>query len=557
MTLLPIVGRELRVAARRRGTFWNRTVSAGMAIAVFGLMFVLGAADPNRELGKQLFVVLSVLFLGVSVLTGVVYTADCISEEKREGTLGLLFLTDLKGYDVVVGKLVASSVGAVYATLAILPILAIPLLLGGVSAAEFWRVVLVLVNSLFLSLAAGVMVSAAMRHNLASMAVTLAVVIGLNFTAPLLSVWIGYITESTPPEPLLIPSVGYACAVAQEPLYLGRESKFLISVGVTHGLAWVCLVLASLRTRLAWREGTTSVTDSLVERWRRWLKGERETQRAWRRTALDANPCYWLAGRSRHKAWVVWVGLGVTGLLWLAAYAEWGKEWSTDPGVALLTVIFLHTLLRWWLAGEAIMALGPDRRSGALELILCTDLRVEEIARGRMLGLQRQFFWPAVAVLIVDLWMLSVVLSESVGGGDVTAWVALFAALIGVFLLDMTALAWLGLWWGVTCRQASRAFIRSVAVVFGIPWAIFILALVMIAGFGVVVPQPEWVWLLTAYAGVCGFTSAAGWRWARDQILLELRSEVAGTPQERAWPITVSRAAPRTPETTPLTDPSA
>ena len=28
-------------------------------------------------------------------------TADSLSAEKREGTLGLLFLTDLRGYDVV------------------------------------------------------------------------------------------------------------------------------------------------------------------------------------------------------------------------------------------------------------------------------------------------------------------------------------------------------------------------------------------------------------------------------------------------------------------------
>ena len=42
------------------------------------------------------------------LLSGVWFTADCLSEEKREGTLGLLFLTDLKGYDVVFGKLVAT-----------------------------------------------------------------------------------------------------------------------------------------------------------------------------------------------------------------------------------------------------------------------------------------------------------------------------------------------------------------------------------------------------------------------------------------------------------------
>ena len=70
------------------------------------------------------------------LLSGVWFTADCLSEEKREGTLGLLFLTDLKGYDVVLGKLVATSLNGLYAVLAAVPILALPLLMGGVAPGE-------------------------------------------------------------------------------------------------------------------------------------------------------------------------------------------------------------------------------------------------------------------------------------------------------------------------------------------------------------------------------------------------------------------------------------
>jgi hypothetical protein len=68
-------------------------------------------------------------------------TADALSEEKREGTLGLLFLTDLKGYDVVLGKLLATSLTSFYGVLAIVPPLSIPLLLGGVTVGSSgaWR----------------------------------------------------------------------------------------------------------------------------------------------------------------------------------------------------------------------------------------------------------------------------------------------------------------------------------------------------------------------------------------------------------------------------------
>src|SRR6266404_9289456 len=156
MTFLPIVERELRVAARRRGTYWNRALAALSAILVFsGTLWFEGRVAP-KELGKDVFHVLSGLFLFSSMMAGIRYTADSLSEEKREGTLGLLFLTDLKGYDVVLGKLVATSLDAFYGLIALLPILALPLMLGGITLAEFGRMALVAINALFFSLALGI-----------------------------------------------------------------------------------------------------------------------------------------------------------------------------------------------------------------------------------------------------------------------------------------------------------------------------------------------------------------------------------------------------------------
>src|SRR6266513_1081846 len=170
MTFLPIVERELRTASRRRGTYWGRALAALSAILVFaGTLWFEGRVAP-KELGKDVFNVVSGLFLFTSLMAGVRYTADCLSEEKREGTLGLLFLTDLKGYDVVLGKLAATSVSAFYGLLAALPVLAVPVLLGGITNAEFWRVALVLVNTFLLSLAIGIFGSALSRDARRAMA---------------------------------------------------------------------------------------------------------------------------------------------------------------------------------------------------------------------------------------------------------------------------------------------------------------------------------------------------------------------------------------------------
>src|SRR4030095_12909288 len=124
MTFLPIVERELRVAARRPMTYWTRFSAASLAIVISAWVWLgLARRDaPPASLGQTLFGALSVLVFGFCLLAGVRNTADSVSEEKREGTLGLLFLTDLKGYDVVLGKFVANSVNSVYAALALFPV---------------------------------------------------------------------------------------------------------------------------------------------------------------------------------------------------------------------------------------------------------------------------------------------------------------------------------------------------------------------------------------------------------------------------------------------------
>src|SRR5258708_2562040 len=65
----------------------------------------------------------------------------------------------------VLGKLVATSMDAFYGLVAVFPLLAIPLLLGGLTKGEFWRMLLVLTDTLFLSLSAGIAVSAVSKSS--------------------------------------------------------------------------------------------------------------------------------------------------------------------------------------------------------------------------------------------------------------------------------------------------------------------------------------------------------------------------------------------------------
>src|SRR5439155_12481156 len=127
--------------------FWLRVASAITAVVLGSGCLLMGGWQGvgTAQMGSMLFYALTWLSLAAALSAGLFFTSDCLSEEKREGTIGFLFLTDLRGYDVVFGKLLATSLRGFYSLLAVLPILAVTLLMGGVTGAEFWKNALALV----------------------------------------------------------------------------------------------------------------------------------------------------------------------------------------------------------------------------------------------------------------------------------------------------------------------------------------------------------------------------------------------------------------------------
>ena len=474
MTFLPIVERELRAASRRRGTHWYRAATALTAILLLAgtLWFEKGTAP--KELGQHAFTVLSALFLFGGLVAGIRHTADCLSEEKREGTLGLLFLTDLKGYDVVLGKLAATSLDAFYGLIAIFPVLAIPLLLGGVSPGEFWRMTLVLTNALFFSLAAGIFVSAMSRGARKAMAGTFFLIVLINAAFPVFGWWLAFRQGTgTVNTALLLPSVGYAYVLAFDAPYGVSPEDFRWSVLLTHGLAWLFLALAGVAARHSWQDKPAgALVARWRQRWQRWSYGNAVERAAFRARLLNISPCFWLGGRHRLKPMFVWGFLGGSGCFWLWGAWKLHDEWL-NQGTYLITTIILHLSLKLWLASEACQRFGPDHRSGALELLLSTPLTASEMLRGQMLALKRQFLWPVIVVAVIDFVFL-LAGTRHLGSGEADFWLWYCWAGIITLLADAYALCWVGMWMGLVSKRPNRAARATVARVLLLPagaWA--------------------------------------------------------------------------------------
>ena len=93
---------------------------AAIALGVF--LYLANIEAPAQSIAQRIFSSLLGLGMLFCLFAGRRSSADCLSSEKREGTLGLLFLTDLKGYDIVLGKLAATSLNGFYSLLAAFPV---------------------------------------------------------------------------------------------------------------------------------------------------------------------------------------------------------------------------------------------------------------------------------------------------------------------------------------------------------------------------------------------------------------------------------------------------
>lgn len=164
LVFLPIVTRQLRAAAKRPRMYYGRmSVALAWIMAGSFALLTVSSASIGKVAGAQLFYCASVVLLGWSILSTWA-GCDSISEEKREGTIGLLFLTDLKSHDIVLGKMAAAAVPAFYGALAGMPMLAIFTLMGGVNASQYVKTGLAILNVFFLGQTVAVFASAVCRE---------------------------------------------------------------------------------------------------------------------------------------------------------------------------------------------------------------------------------------------------------------------------------------------------------------------------------------------------------------------------------------------------------
>jgi ABC-type transport system involved in cytochrome c biogenesis permease component len=339
-------------------------------------------------------------------------TADCISRERREGTLGLLFLTRLRATDIVTAKSLAQALRALTLWLAVVPVLTIPFVLGGVSWIQALLSVVISFSSICWALAAGLIASACSKSWLRA-------VIGALLLSGCFVIIFGMILG----QALLYGTGGFL-----RPSVWQSQSDFMFLTGFafigggggafrflslsTGQILWTMSLLASFSVLLlllaialagrnmnrVWREEPPSKLQVWCEKtfftpvfllsfFRRWMLRQ-----------IERNPIGWLERRRWSGRLVTWAWFAVV----ITIYSSALGDRTLFRGLG-----FLQNTIGWLLAGSlAMSAAGSFRRereTGVLELLLVSPLKEVQIIYGRLRGLWGQFL-PAFALLIA-LWI--------------------------------------------------------------------------------------------------------------------------------------------------------
>ena len=526
MSFLTIAQRELKLAARRPFTYYSRAGMALVAILVELLMLASSNARP-AEIGKGMFIVLSLLGMFYALLSGVRCTADTISEEKREGTLGLLFLTPLRGPDIVVGKLVVTSLDAAYGIVAGLPLLALPVLFGAVTGSEFWRMSLLLLNTLFFSLAVGILVSTFGRSGRGVMIRTLATLLFVTFGLPVLwSVLTRFANQRWVDALFLFPSPAYTFRAVTSSSFRLPVHEYGLSMGTIFAGSVAALGVSGLVLHRMVQTAHSSASPSpLLEFLYRWRFATPRWQSLEGRDLIGPRPFLWLLRRDRLPAF--WLSLAVLGTLTFTLWLPNAFLPQRNPvtPMAMFSTFGLHLLFKVLVAGEAVRHLSEDKRSGALELLLSTPLQTETILTDQWRSLRRLYAAPFLGLLLLNVTLILSMPSSSPGEERL---VIFGGALMALF--DFYALSWLGMLRALRGTRYTPAVLRTLAGVLVWPWVVVLVFMSSSSPSSRTMLNFFFWWFLSA--AVYDLVLA---RWARERLLRHFRRYAANDLPETEW----------------------
>lgn len=418
----PVIQRELREQARspaQRRLRWA-TALLGIVLGFAVITWTRTVPTPGgmvtlNTTGAEAFSHLGLGLTVIATLLATIATADTLARERREGTLPILFLTPLNASAVVVGKTVSGTLRVLAALSGVIPVLIIPVLMGGVGAGQLVATLGGVLLALLLGLGGGIVASTRCHRPLPAMALGCALAFA-GFQAALGAyvrlcfgsaafddwltlgrgiVWVPLVLEHAAG----IPSrggmaFGFAAGLAGRAPWPAAGPGFLF-LEVGFALALLGGVIRHAGRRTARDAQVRTPTTAELRRRRFWIEPWlfRGAFTALQRANLARNPLRWLQRRTPLRSVAGWLWLGLTAMVWTSLITGLG---SFGAGPSLLVPLLPFALLTGMVL-QAAGAFRAERETGTIELLLVTGLTENQLI-GAVLHSGIVMFLPAVAL---------------------------------------------------------------------------------------------------------------------------------------------------------------
>lgn len=440
MLVGPVFNRELATAPRSWRLYLSRAIYVG---ALFGLVctawLILFGSQPLRTLGDlarfgaAVFALIAPVQLAMAIGFSALLTAAAVAQEKDRRTLDLLLMTRMTNAELVVGKLLASMLTVLVLIAAGLPLFLLLAMLGGVSHAQIARVFGVTLAGALAAGSLGSTIALWREKTFQSLAMTaLALMIWL-----IAGEGIGAIGDE---ETLAAGALGASptdWAIAVSPLraifaaaaprtsftpmfagapWLGAPSDFFTIAAAALALGLNVLAILLVRVWNPTREARPQTADEPHDAPLADANAPRNihaapgrTKEVWDNPILWREICTWAYGKK-----VVIIKLAYLAIFAACAWAMYG-ELQADPtptvGGALpdasQAVVPLLVLGLVLVNALAVTSITNERDSGALDLLLVTDLTPKEIIFGKLGGVlynaKEMIVLPAL-LCVVSWW---------------------------------------------------------------------------------------------------------------------------------------------------------
>jgi ABC-type transport system involved in multi-copper enzyme maturation permease subunit len=419
----PIFLRELRTVPRRSSHYVTRAAYLGAlwVIAVTAWLATLGWTRPATlgemaRFGSVLFQLLTYVQLALFLFFSALTSASAVAREKDRRTFVLLLMTDLRNDEIVLGKMLGSLLPIVVLQFATLPLLVLLLLLGGIGPSQIVKAAAIVLGTSLAAGALGATVALWRDRTFQSLALTVlflvlylllvrglgvlggAAAVGERVAAvqewldPFLALHSAH--QAIPEEQVLAPAYGFALVMAGFSVLLTLFAMARLRVWNPSG--------EPIMQRERPEDAVDRESEVALTRARSASKGiSVAPHQSPSRTSIHAapgpvrhvgrNPILWrevyTRAYGRRPLLVKLAYLVVLALICYSALSPLfgpGEKVPFAAAYGLLPVAVLSLLL---VTAQATTAITSERDTGALDLLLVTDLSPREFIFGKLLGI--------------------------------------------------------------------------------------------------------------------------------------------------------------------------